>query len=224
MADDGPVAAQRDAVALYGSRVGQYLAFVRAVLYPQGVRGYFRTALWLRSDMKILDAGCGTGIATFALLDALSERGLAPGPWYAFDLTPAMLEGFHARLQGAAHDSITVTQGDVLRLEDLPGNWSGFDLIVCASMLEYVPGARMVEALAGLRERLREGARLVLFISRRNWLTRVLIGRWWRAELYARAELEECLAAAGYGRWRFRRFPFPYGFLSLWGHIVEADR
>ena len=53
---------------------------------------------------------------------------------------------------------------------------------------------------------------------------RWLIGRWWHAELYSRAELEQRLAAAGYTRWQFRRFPFPYTFLSLWGHVVEAQR
>lgn len=212
------------AVSLYTRRREQYLSFVRAVLYPQGIRAYFRGAPWLRTDMRILDAGCGTGIATFALWDALSRRGLVPGPCRAFDLTPAMLERFRDALQQRRYPAVGLMQGDVLRLGELPKDWSGFDLIVCASMLEYLPRAQIGQALAALRERLAHEGMLVLFVSRRNLLTRWLIGRWWEAELYCREELEALLAAAGYGRVRFPRFPFPYSFLGLWGHIVEAGR
>jgi len=48
--------------------------------------------------MRILDAGCGTGITTLALLSALESRGVPAGAIDAFDLTPAMLERFRATL------------------------------------------------------------------------------------------------------------------------------
>lgn len=48
--------------------------------------------------MKVLDAGCGFGTATFALLDALRAQNIAPGPIDAFDLTPAMLARFRDAL------------------------------------------------------------------------------------------------------------------------------
>jgi hypothetical protein len=66
--------------------------------------------------------------------------------------------------------------------------------------------------------------RFVLFMTRRNPLTRVLIGRWWAANLYTRAELADAFRRAGFTRFRFRSFPPSAWYLSPWGHIVEATR
>ncbi len=222
MPADKPVATRPDPKALYGRRAAQYVRFVRMMFYPQGVRAYFDRAEWLHAGMRCLDAGCGTGIATLALIKACAHRRLPPGRCCAFDLTPGMLERFRREIPSAV--AVELAEGDVLRLSDLPPDWTGFDVVICASMLEYVPRSRLVDALSGLRARLADDGTFVLFISRRNPLMRWLIGRWWHAELYSRAELEQRLAAAGYTRWQFRRFPFPYTFLSLWGHVVEAQR
>ena len=46
----------------------------------------------LRSDMRVLDAGCGTGAVLLALREALGTRGLVHGPFHGFDITPAMLD------------------------------------------------------------------------------------------------------------------------------------
>jgi hypothetical protein len=91
-------------------------------------------------------------------------------------------------------------------------------------MLEYVSGNRFVDALRGLRERLKEGGTFVLFVTRRNPLTRLLIGRWWRSHLYTAAELAEAFRGAGFVTVAFRGFPTTARHLSLWGHIVEAKR
>ncbi len=48
----------------------------------------------LRSGLRILDAGCGSGIITLALREALLTRGCSLGPIHCFDLTAAMLEQF----------------------------------------------------------------------------------------------------------------------------------
>ena len=87
---------------------------------------------------------------------------------HAFDLTPAMLEHFRASLARRGIEGVATARADVLALESLPRDWTGYDLVVTASMLEYVPRGRFAEALAGLRARLREGGRLVLFITRRQ--------------------------------------------------------
>jgi len=110
----------------------------------------------------------------------------------------------------------------VLHLDTLPADWRDYDLIVSASMLEYVPRERFAEALRGLRERLKYGGRLVLFITRRNPLTNVLIGRWWQSNLYAAPELVEAFRAAGFSRVSFPGFPLAARYLSVWGHVVEA--
>jgi cyclopropane fatty-acyl-phospholipid synthase-like methyltransferase len=119
---------------------------------------------------------------------------------------------------------IELARVNVLELEKLPHDWQNYDLIVSASMLEYVPRERLTDALRGLRARLGERGTFVLFITRRNPFTRLLIGLWWAANLYTKDELRDAFQAAGFSEISFRRFPAAAKHLSLWGHIVEARR
>lgn len=161
---------------------------------------------------------------TLALRDALLHRGLTPGPMHAFDLTPAMLEHFRATLERRGIQGIELAQANVLELTRLPASWSDYDLIVSASMLEYLPRARLSAGLGGLRSLLREGGTFVLFITRRNWLTRPLIGRWWQSNLHKEGELAQAFREAGFASITFRQFPIRFRYLALWGYIVEACR
>lgn len=212
------------ALRMYSERSGSYVRFVRLAGYPEGLRAYFRDSPVLRSGLRVLDAGCGTGIVTLALRQALLDRRFTPGSMHAFDLTPAMLDRFRATLESGGITGIDLARADVLDLRRLPPGWSGYDLVVTAAMLEHLPPARVSEALAGLRFLLRDGGRLVLFITRRNWLTRLLIGQWWQAQLYRADELMGVFREAGFACFRFGRFPRRFRHLALWGHIVEAER
>jgi ubiquinone/menaquinone biosynthesis C-methylase UbiE len=138
---------------LFGRRSRSYVRFIRLVRYPQGIRAYFLASPLLRSDLRVLDAGCGTGVVTLALREALLRRGLRPGTLHAFDLTPAMLDHFRRTLRERAIEGIDLAQADVLRLDALPAGWSGYDLVVSASMLEYLPRERLAVGL-GPRGRL----------------------------------------------------------------------
>jgi hypothetical protein len=89
-------------------------------------------------------------------------------------------------------------------------------------MLEYVPRDRFVSALSGLRGLLRADGKFVLFITKRNWLMRPLIGRWWDSHLYTAPELKQALGQAGFREVKFGRFPLLFRYLAPWGHIVEA--
>ncbi len=80
----------------------------------------------------------------------------------------------------------------------------------------------LVDALRGLRGRLSDGGSLVLFITRRTWLMRPLIGRWWAANLYDAGELEDAFRRARFSTVAFGRFPPAFSYLALWGYIVEA--
>ena len=65
---------------------------------------------------------------------------------------------------------VELRQADVLRLEGLPDAWTDYDLIVSASMLEYVPRDALPVALEGLRRRLaKDGVLLWLVLSGRIW-------------------------------------------------------
>jgi len=211
-----------DPVQLYSDRTESYVRFVRFVRYPEGIRAYFLRSPLLRSGVRVLDAGCGTGIVTFALRDALLRRGLSPGPLHGFDLTPAMLERFRGTLGRREVQGVELAQADVLELNQLPASWRNYDLIVSASMLEYLPRSRLSAGLAGLRSLLKEGGSFVLFITRRNWLTRPLIGRWWESNLYKEGELAQAFRAAGFASITFRQFPPLFRYLALWGYVVEG--
>lgn len=211
-----------EAIQLYTARSRRYLCFVNAVAYPQGIRAYFQQSMHLKSGLHVLDAGCGTGIATLALRKAILNRRLQPGITNCFDVTPKMLAIFREKLRKDAVEGIEVVQADVLHLEALPGDWKDFDLIISAAMMEYLPSEHLVDALSGLRSRLGDTGSIVLFITRKNWLMRLLIGNWWRANYYQESELEEYFRRAGFSNITFSSFPFPYKHLSLWGIIVEA--
>jgi SAM-dependent methyltransferase len=216
--------AAADPRALFTDEHDLYARFIAAVRYPQGLRAFFLHAPWLGPGLRVLDAGCGTGVVTLALRDALVRRGFEPGAFQAFDLTPAMLDRFRATLARRGVEDVALAQVDVLALDALPAGWTGYDVVVSAAMLEYVPRDRFVDALRGLRSRLRDGGRFVLFITRRNWLTRPLIGLWWRSNLYGADELRSAFAAAGFSAFAFRRFPPAAWHLAPWGRVVEAMR
>lgn len=213
-----------DARQLFTERPDVYARFIRAMRYPQGLRAFWLSSPLLRPGLRVLEAGCGTGALTLAVWDAAARRGIALGGLDAFDLTPAMLERLQASLHRRHVTAIRLAEANVLHLETLPDDWRDYDLLVSASMLEYVPRERFPDALRGLRARLKEDGRLVLFITRRNPFTRLLIGRWWQSNTYSAAELERGLHSAGFSRVRFPGFPLAARHLSTWGHVVEAER
>jgi SAM-dependent methyltransferase len=212
----------RDPKQHFAAKAQVYDRYVASFLYPDGLRAYFERAGWLRSGLRILDAGCGSGIPGLALLDALDRRGLEVGCYQAFDLTPEMLGRFREKLDRRGIDGVELREADVLALETLPPSWAGYDLVISASMLEYIPSERLPEALAGLRSRLAAGGSLVNFMTRRNWVTGLLVERPWGGNRYSRRELAEAFAAAGFREAMFRGFPSRYGWLNLWGHVVEG--
>jgi len=214
-----------DARRLFTERHATYVRFIRAMRYPQGLRSFFISSPILdRPGLRVLEAGCGSGALTMAVHDATARRGVPPAAFDAFDLTPAMLARLRTTLAHRGITSVRLAEADVLRLDALPPAWRDYDLVVSAAMLEYVPRARVVEALRGLRARLRDGGSFVLFMTRRNALMRLMIGQWWESNLYTAPELREAFDAAGFRAVMFPGFPLAASYLSLWGHVVTARR
>lgn len=210
-----------NAKTLYTVRSAAYARYISWFRYPQGIRDCLSQLTILRSSLRVLDAGCGDGVVTLALQDVFREQRLRAGRCDAFDLTPAMLDRFRAKIDQLGLDGIRLCKADVLNLERLPRSWTDYNLIVSSAMLEYIPKSRLPEALRALRRRLTNSGTLLLFITRRNWVMQLLIQHWWHANLYTRQEISEAMAQAGLSC-RFHRFRFPYVHLNLWGHVIEA--
>ena len=132
-----------------------------------------------------------------------------------------MLQRFEKTLE-MMNIAVETRQADVLNIDALPTAWVNYDLIVTASMLEYIPRERLAEALAALRGRLADGGRLVVFITKRNWLTRLMIGWWWESNVYGKGELLAEFERAGFSHVTFRTFPLTVRYLAVWGYVVEA--
>lgn len=207
---------------LFSAQADSYARYVSLFLYPQGFHGFFSSVDWLRDGLRIMDAGCGTGVVTFGLLKALSRCGYNYECVNAFDLTPAMLEIFRKRLAQQGIKKVDLCQANVLTLGELPSGWTGYDVIITASMLEYIAKDKFVDTLASLRSRLAKDGRLILFMTRRNWLTELLVERPWGGNRYSRQELAQAFTVAGFKEVRFKKFPLNYYWLNLWGHIVEG--
>jgi ubiquinone/menaquinone biosynthesis C-methylase UbiE len=216
------VSLTRDPVQLFTERARDYVRFIHSSGYPQGLRSYFMYSSLLRSGIRVLDAGCGSGVVTLALRSALISRGYTPELMHCFDLTPAMLDRLRDSLITQEIEGVEVVQANVLELVALPENWNNYDLIVSASMLEYVPRNRFADALSSLRSLLNKNGSLLLFITRDNLLMRFLIGKWWRSNIYTAVELRESFSRAGFSNIAFGRFPVLFSYLGHWGYIVEA--
>jgi protein-S-isoprenylcysteine O-methyltransferase Ste14/SAM-dependent methyltransferase len=215
-------AAARRAKDLYTHRLDAYLTFNAVFRYPQCLGAFFKSCDLLRPGLRILDAGCGTGTATFALLEAQRLNQSFFKSIDGFDLTPAMLSRFQERLKALNVTKVRLREANVLELQGLPTDWANYDLVISAAMLEYVPRAELMKALAALRVRLAPDGCLLLFVSRRIWITRILIERCWKANRYTRKELEAALHTAGFTTVKFQKFPSPYFWQNWWGHVVAA--
>ncbi len=103
--------------------------------YGRSLDQYFaRYPLPVIRGARILDAGCGTGLLTLALLRSLRF----PVSIIALDLSAtSIVEAKKAAAQSnGRQDEVGFTQGNVL---SLPFSDHTFDLVVTSGALEYVP-------------------------------------------------------------------------------------
>lgn len=207
---------------LYTTGIDRYSSFISAFRSPQGIRALLERSDLLRSGLRILDAGCGFGVITFAFLEALRRRNLDYQRIDAFDLTPAMLQRFQRTLEARGITRVQLRQADVLALETLPLSWTNYDLVLSASMLEYLPKPELSRALSGLRARLAPGGRILVLITKKTPETKVLIEWWWHAERYTKNELLLAFREAGFRDLLFQPFPLRYAWLNRATYAVHA--
>lgn len=212
-----------EAQELYTARADGYRRFSSTFQYREGLRALFAASGLLRPNLRVLDAGCGFGTTTYALVEALRRLHFSYQTIDAFDLTPAMLARFRATLAADPLTDVRLQQADVLSLEELPASWNGYDLILSTSMLEHLPKEELPSALSSLRSRLVQNGALVVVITRKNFMTKFLIEWWWHARSYSHRDLQEAFAAAGFGTVGFRRFPLRYFWLNTVNYVVVGS-
>jgi len=210
---------------LYTERLTTYRRFNSFFRSQDAQRAVLESAGLLRPNLRVLDAGAGFGTASFALLDALRRRSISLETLDGFDLTPAMLARFQSELDWRGITRVRLKQANVLELDhQLPSSWSNYDLIISSSMLEYVARPDFSKALSALSARLAPHGTLLVVITRKNWITKVLIELWWRAGRYSQQELRDIFATAGFRDLAFNRFPFQYFWQNFSNHVVVAKR
>ena len=207
---------------LYTAGIDRYSSFIRFFRSPQAFQTLLRSSGLLRPGLRVLDAGCGFGMVTFALLEALQKSNFDYQGVDAFDLTPAMLGRFQQTLEARGLTRVQLRQADVLALHTLPPSWTDYNLILSASMLEYLPKQDLPCALEGLRTRLASNGHILVVITRKTPETKALIEWVWHGERYTREELRRAFEQAGFQDPVFWRFPSRYFWLNRANYVVAA--
>lgn len=121
----------------------------------------------LRANARVLDAGCGTGLLTLALLRVLQR----PAEITAVDLSGRSLQTARKAVLKHRHDSrhkISFVQANALAL---PFADDSFDLVVTSGVLEYLP---LREGLGELARVISPGGHLVFLPVRPSLASKLL--------------------------------------------------
>lgn len=113
--------------------------------YRDSAAKYFRSLkLDVKPDSLVLDAGCGTGLATLAFYSA----GYRPQETFALDLSFKSLEVAKEQFEEdkiSAVKNVQTVQGNLL---SLPFENEKFDFVLTCGALEYVPLEQGINELA----------------------------------------------------------------------------
>lgn len=205
-----------NASKLYDRRARAYDGMIALIGHRRRLCRFMAASGAIKDGITVLDAGCGSGALTFAVQDAAKDVGASGLRCRAFDLSPRMLARFDARRRSLGRE-VEIRQADALDLDPwLPPDWSGFDLVVTAGMLEHLPKGSLPTALAALRRRMSPDGTMVAFITRDSLFNRLFIGGVWGANAYRLDELTEAFTEGGLSTLSI--VPF-----ASWGFAVIAE-
>lgn len=156
----------------------QKLYSIIAKFYDIGLwlNGYTRAAAYVVKQLpfvanamiKVLDAGSGTGLYSFAILDGFPNSKVV-----AFDFNPEMVSRMKSSITNKhLGERIEVYIADILR--ELPMTANNFDLVITGGVLEYVD---VEKAVANLSKHLPKGG-YFLNSPVKNNIWGKLVGKW----------------------------------------------
>jgi ubiquinone/menaquinone biosynthesis C-methylase UbiE len=212
----------RSVQQLYTKRASRYdRLFVDFLGWGKELKRFFQKSNDLHPNSKVLDAGCGTGIITRVLYQLAEDKHYQDIQFHGFDLTQGMLDVFQQWIAANHADSIELRQADVLELMRLPAHWSDYDLIVSSTMLEHLPPEQVKGALANLGGLLKPNGTLLVFVTRRNLLTRWVARLWWKTNVYVEHEIRRCFQELGFENIESRKLSAGWSNSIM---VVEAKK
>src|SRR5512139_3156311 len=104
----------QDPEQFYSDRASLYQkVFIGYLNWGKQLEKFFRKTDYLQSNLRVLDAGCGTGAATKALYKIGNEKGYSGIEFHGFDLTENMLKIFHEWITQAKAENIELAKANV---------------------------------------------------------------------------------------------------------------
>lgn len=210
---------------IYTKKAGLYhKVFFDVLKWDKAIQSFFQKENYMHSRMRVLDAGCGSGLITRTLLSISKEKSFSVITFNAFDLTKNMLNLFQKWIKTNKIKNVELKQANVLKLDKLPNKWKNYDLIISSVMLEYLSKKEIEIALANLRGLLKRNGKMIVLITKRNLVTNWLVKRWWKAQTYKKNEIQELFSKVGFHNIKFKQFSSPYKYINLGVLIVEANK
>jgi ubiquinone/menaquinone biosynthesis C-methylase UbiE len=179
--------------------------FINFLGWGKELETFFSKSDYIHPNVKVLDAGCGTGVVTKTLFQLAKRKVSGRVKFHAFDITENMLEVFQLWIAKQGANNIEIQKADILAIDTLPPSWKNYELIVASTVLEYLPRDKVEYALKNLKELLGTGGILLIFITKRNFITRWLAKKWWKTNLYDGQEIGALLYSAGFAKFEFKK-------------------
>ena len=209
-----------DVQKLYAKRADFYeRLFINFLGWRKELETFFSKSDYIHPNYKVLDAGCGTGVVTKTLFQLANRKFGGRVQFHAFDITEHMLEVFQPWIAKQGANNIEIQKADILAIDTLPASWKNYDLIVASTVLEYLPRDKVEYALENLKQLLERGGILLIFITKRNFITRWLAKKWWKTNLYDRQEIGAFLNNAGFAKFEFKKLSSGWASSIL---VIEA--